>query len=182
MGVALAVVWGAVAPADAQARTVTNDVTVTVDHDGQTKARSALRVARVSADGVSAVNSARASARCADCRAVALAFQVVLANRAPTDVSADNAAVAVNDTCTRCETVAIAYQFVVVSPGRLQFTPAGRGRLAAVRAELLQLSRSRGSGADLTARAEVLAAEVADVLTAELRTVPTVHGQMRSRR
>lgn len=182
VGVVLAVGWGAIAPAGAEGRTVTNDVSVAVDHDGQTGARAALRVARSSADSVSAVNGAHAYARCADCRAVAVAFQVVLASRASADVTADNAAVAVNDGCERCETVAIAYQFVVVSPGRLQLTPTGRGRLAAVRAELLRLGRSGGSAADLAPRAGALAAEVADVLTADLRTVPTVHHQVRGRR
>lgn len=181
VGVVLAISLGGVVPVDAHGRTVNSDVTVTVHHDGQTRARSALRVARTSGAGVSAVNSARATARCDDCRAVALAFQVVLANRAPTDIAADNAAVAVNEACERCETVAIAYQFVVVSPGRSQLTAAGHVRLAAVRVELLQLSRSGGSAAEIAAEAEVLAAGVADVLTTELRTVPRVDRQVRSR-
>jgi hypothetical protein len=182
--VVLAVGWGAVTPAGAGAgaRTVSSDVTVAVRHDGQSRARAALRVARTSAAEVSATNGAYAYAACDDCRAVAVAFQVVLANRAPTDVAADNAAVAANEACERCETVAIAYQFVVVGPGRAQLTPAGRQRLAGVRVELHRLSRSDGSAAEIAAGAERLAAEVADVLTVELRTAPTVDHEVRNRR
>jgi len=179
VAVVLAVGWGSVAPAEAHDRTVTTDVTVTVRQDGQTRARSALRVAPTFAPQVSAVNRANASARCDACRAVAVSFQVVLANRGPGDVAADNAAVALNEGCARCEAVAIAYQFVVVSPHRSHLTPAGHQRLARVRLELSRLSRSGAPAADVNAQAEALAAEVADVLTTELRTVPRIDREIR---
>lgn len=179
VGIALALGWGAVAPADAHVRTVTSEVTVAVHRDGHARARAALKVARTSAAEVSAVNLASASARCDDCRAVAVSFQVVLANRGPTDVTADNAAVAISEGCVRCETVAVAYQFVVVNPGRSQLTPTGHARLAAVRVELGRLSRSGAPAADITSAASALATEVAAVLTTELRTVPRVDRDVR---
>jgi hypothetical protein len=179
VAVALAVGWGPLAPAEAQNGAITTDVSVTVRQNGQTQARSALRVARTSAPQVSAVNNAYASARCHYCRAVAVSFQVVLANRGPGDVAADNAAVAINEGCVRCEAVAIAYQFVVVGPRRSHLTPVGQVRLARVRVELSDLSRSRAPAADLNARAEALAAEVADVLTTELWTVPRIDREVR---
>lgn len=183
VAIALAVLWGTVAPAEAgHGKTITTDVTVEVHRDGQSKARSALKLAQTSRGDVSAVNHAYAYAQCDDCRAVAAAFQIVLANRAPTNVAADNAAVAANENCERCETVAIAYQFVVVSPHRTQLTPAGHVRLAKIRFDLLLLTRSGRPAAEITAEAEGLAAEVASILTTELRTRPTIHHRVRMER
>jgi len=183
VAIALAVLWGTVAPAEAgHGKTVRTDVTVEVHRDGQSKARSALKLAQTFRDDVSAVNQAYAYAQCNDCRAVAAAFQVVLANRAPTNLAADNAAVASNENCQRCETVAIAYQFVVVNPHRSQLTAAGHIRLAKVRFDLLRLTRSGRPPAEITAEAEGLAAEVASILTTELRTKPAIHRKVRTER
>lgn len=179
VGIVLAMGWSTAVPTGAQERTITEDVTVALHHDGQTREHSALRVARSSASDVTAVNRAHASVGCDDCRAVAIAFQVVLANRAPSGITADNAAVAVDDACERCETVAIAYQFVVVSPARSQLTPNGNQRLAALRVDLHRLSRSGLPAAEMGAEAEELASEVVDVLTTELRTVPAVDREVR---
>lgn len=182
-GVALALCWAAVAPADAHGptRTISTDVTVAVDRDGDDRARSTLQVARTSASEVSAVNVAGAWARCDDCRAVALSFQVVVADRAPDVVDADNAALAVNEACERCETVAIAYQFVVLNPGRAHLTGAGHARLAQVRHALWRLSRSGGTAEAMAVEAEALAAEVAEVLSSELLARPRVDREVRGR-
>ena len=183
VGIVLTVLGGAVAPAEAgSTRTVKTNVTVEVHRDGQTRGRSALKLARTSSAGVSALNSAYAYAQCEDCRAVAVAFQVVLANHAPSDIAADNTAVALNRRCQRCETVAIAYQFVVVSPHRSQLTPAGHLRMAGIRLDLLRLSYSGRPAAEITAEAGVLAAKVTNILTAELRTVPKVDRRVRTDR
>ncbi|HEX6421198.1 MAG TPA: hypothetical protein VFZ77_22040 [Acidimicrobiales bacterium] len=182
VGVVLALGWGTVAPADAHDRSVASHVRVTVRHDGQDKARAGLRVDRTHARTVTALNSAEATARCDDCRAVALSFQVVLADRGPAEVAADNAAIAHNEACQRCETVAVAYQFVVVSPARAHVTPTGHARLADVRAELHRLAHGGGTAEDIAAAAGALAAEVADVLATELRTLPRVDREVRTRR
>lgn len=175
----LTVGTGAVAPADASPSTIQSDVTVELDRDGRTSGRSALRVAQTSASEVSAVNRAYAGARCDDCRAVAVSFQIVLANRGPTQITPDNAALAVNEDCQRCETVAIAYQFVVAGSGRSHVTPAGHMSLAGVRGALRELSRSGLPAAELGAQADVLAGEVSSVLTTELWSVPTVRREIR---
>jgi hypothetical protein len=180
IAVGLIVGTGAVAPADATPSTVQSDVTVQLDRDGRTRSRSALRVAKTSAADVTAVNRAYAGATCDDCRAVAVSFQIVLANRGPTQITPDNAALAVNEGCQRCETVAIAYQFVVVSPGRSHLTPAGHMEIARVRGELRELSRSGLPAAELGVQAEVLAGEVSLVLTNELWSRPTVRRDMRT--
>jgi hypothetical protein len=177
-------VWGgAVAPADARRDgTIETSVAVELYRDGHAKGRSTLKVARTSAADVSAVNRAYAYVQCDDCRAVALSFQVVFANRGPTNIAADNAAVALSEACERCETVAIAYQFVVASPHRSHLTRAGHWRLAKARFELHQLGRSGRPTAEITADAGALAAEVADVLTTELRTRPKVDRHVRTDR
>ena len=188
VAIVLAVCGGAVAPADAAgghapgSRTINTEVTVEVHRDGRARGRSALDVARTSSPAVSALNRAYAYAQCDDCRAVAVAFQVVLANRAPTDITADNAAIAFNEACERCETVAIAYQFVIVSPHKAKLTPAGHRRLAAIRFDLHQLSRSGRPATEIAAEAEMLAAEVANVLTTELKTIPKVDRRVRTDR
>ena len=174
----LAVSTAAIVPADAHPRTVHSDVSVEVDRHGQTRGRSALHVAQTNTSDVSAVNRAYAGARCEDCRAVALSFQVVLAHRGPTQISADNAAIAVNEDCVRCDTVAIAYQFVVAGSGRSHLTPEGHRSLARVRIALHQLSASDLPAAELGAQADALAGQVVSVLTTELWSVPTVRRQM----
>ena len=135
IAVGLTVVMGAVAPADASPPTIQSDVTVELDRDGQTRGRSALAWRRRAQSEVSAVNRAYAGARCDDCRAVAVSFQVVLAHRGPTQITPDNTAIAVNEDCQRCETVAIAYQFVVAGSGRSHLTPAGHMSIARVRGD-----------------------------------------------
>lgn len=78
-----------------------------------------IAIALVWADGneVRNVNEAHAYASCADCAAVALAFQVVLVLDDPQLVVPQNLAVAANYDCQRCISSALAKQLVLSLPG-----------------------------------------------------------------
>ena len=148
--------------------------------DGRARARLAFDVRTVDAREIAADNLAEATARCTDCRTVAVSFQVVLAGPART-TTATNQALAVNVDCVRCRTTAIAYQFVVEGPGPLRLTERGRHRLRSVEADLRRsLAEVRGDpGGDndpLTAHVAELAGQVQAVLAEEVRQV---HGRVR---
>ena len=81
-------------------------------------------------------NKAHAAARCTDCEATAIAFQIVLVSGAPSTAAPTNEAVALNLECTRCEVVAEARQFVRVLDAPARLTGAGRRELRDVRADL----------------------------------------------
>jgi putative peptide zinc metalloprotease protein len=118
---------------------------------------------------VDSFNAARAVAVCTDCRATAIAFQVVLAwGDGSGEVAPHNQSVAINDQCTRCVVYAGARQFVRVMSGPARFTATGRSTLADVRNKLRAIE-----GADLTvdeqiAIVEAQEARVIDVLVHEV--------------
>ena len=88
-------------------------------------------------------NIANAAARCTDCRATAIAFQIVLVNGSPTQLVPHNQAVAINDQCTNCVVYAGARQFVrTVSDGHAHHA---RGPLHALR-RAPRSRRPRGPG------------------------------------
>jgi len=95
---------------------------------------------------VDSSNVANAAARCTDCRATALAFQVVLAWGDVGAVTPHNQGVAITDQCTSCVVYAGARQVVVVLSEPARFTGTGRATLADVRNQMRALE-----GADLTA-------------------------------
>jgi putative peptide zinc metalloprotease protein len=92
--------------------------------------------ALVWANGDTAVNrnEAYAFASCADCRTVAVAFQVVLLVGSVDVVVPENLSAAVNYGCLRCVTYALATQLVLTVPGEL--SEQGTRELAAVWAEV----------------------------------------------
>jgi putative peptide zinc metalloprotease protein len=122
-------------------------------------------------DVVDQLNQAHAAARCTDCGARAVAFQIVLVSGSPSRVIPRNEAVAINDQCTRCETAAEARQFVRVVDQRVKFTGRGRRELADIRNDLRTLTYDRVSLADLHQAVEAQEARVKEVLRTELVTV-----------
>lgn len=84
-------------------------------------------------------NSATAKARCVECRATAIAFQIVLVSGSPRVVVPRNTAEALNVECTSCTVAAEARQFVRVVPDPVRFTGRGRAILADVRERLRAL-------------------------------------------
>jgi hypothetical protein len=88
---------------------------------------------------VDSFNAARAAAVCTDCRASAIAFQVVLAWGDVGAVTPHNQGVAIIDQCTRCVVYAGARQVVVVLSKPSRFTGEGRATLADVRNKMRAL-------------------------------------------
>lgn len=154
---ALAVLACAVpAPAvgdDDDRRKADNIAVAVTERDGGRAFDFAWEVIRQRRGTVDSRNVANAAARCVDCRATAIAFQVVLAWN--TDgVTPRNQAVAINDQCTRCVVYAGARQFVRVVSGPSRFTGAGRATLADVRNELRAIE-----GRDLTVDEQIAIVE-----------------------
>lgn len=84
-------------------------------------------------------NSATAKARCIECRATAIAFQIVLVSGSPSVVVPRNTAEALNVECTNCTVAAEARQFVRVVEDPVRLTGQGRAILADVRQQLRAL-------------------------------------------
>ena len=117
---------------------------------------------------VDQANKAHAAARCTDCEATAIAFQIVLVSGAPSKVAPTNEAVALNLECTRCEVVAEARQFVRVLDAPSRLTAAGRRELADVRRTLAALETQDPPIDQLHQAVEAQEARVRQVLNTEL--------------
>jgi hypothetical protein len=137
--------------------------------EGATKGRAGLAFHQTRADQVTATNAAVAYTACDGCRAVALSFQVVVADGAPTSLDVGNLALAMNENCTGCESVAVAFQVVLASDRRLVLTQTGRQELADLRTQLRGLARSDLPVMEIESQAQSLMAGVADVLASELK-------------
>jgi putative peptide zinc metalloprotease protein len=144
-----------------------NVATAVTETDGSHVADFAWGISRQRGGDVDQLNSAHATARCSDCGARAIAFQIVLASGAGT-VMPRNEAVALNVECTRCEVAAEARQFVRVYPQPMRLTGAGLTELAGVRQELRALTESNLPLADLHAAVEQQEARVTAILDTEL--------------
>jgi len=130
----------------------------------------AFSVRETASDVIDETNTAVAYANCEACRAVAIAFQIVIVQGSPGTVTPQNVAVAVNDQCPDCSTLAAAYQFVVGRGEPVEFTKRGLERLAAIRKELEKLEQSYGklTNQQILARTDALATEVRDILANDL--------------
>lgn len=125
----------------AQAAPTTDNVAkATVETDGAQVSDFAWDISRQRGGEIHQYNSAQAAARCTDCGATAIAFQIVLAWGRPNPVVPVNEAVAINLECTRCVAAAEARQFVQVVDAPARFDGAGRAELADVRRDLRALA------------------------------------------
>jgi putative peptide zinc metalloprotease protein len=161
---------GGVALADTdEPRVKDNVATAVVEEDGATAFDFEWEVRRLRHGDVDHQNVARAAARCTDCRATAIAFQIVLAQGDDVGaVTPRNAAVAINDQCTSCVVYAGARQFVRVVDRPVRFTGEGLSTLASVRSALRALEGQNLSADELKAAVEAQEARVIDVLTDEI--------------
>jgi hypothetical protein len=156
-------------PAGAQAAARHDNLaSASAESDGSHVSDFAWSVSRQSGGDVDQLNSATASARCTDCRATAIAFQVVLVSGGAGAVTPHNRAVAVNDQCTRCVVAAEARQFVRVVDEPAKFTDEGMQELADIRQDLRVLAGAELSVADLDAAVERDEARVLHVLDTEV--------------
>ena len=133
------------------------------------RGKAGLAVHQTRAKSVTATNAAVAYTACDDCRAVALSFQVVIADGAPTDLDVGNLALAMNENCTGCESVAVAFQLVLASDRRLVLSNDGRHELNDLRQQLKALARSDLPVAEIQTTAESMMSDVANVLATQLR-------------
>ena len=159
----------------AQAQNSTGDevnrAVATTEQDGTRAFDFAWSLVRQRGGTVNQQNVANAAARCTDCRATAVAFQIVLASRGAAVGSPRNQAVAINDQCTNCVVYAGARQFVrVVAGNNAAFTDEGRATLADVRNDLRALEDQNLDVDALTAVVEAQEARVLKVLTEEVVT------------
>lgn len=130
---------GGIVPEGGGGGGVNNEVVVLNTVDGRFAHRSRFGIARVTGDTVHNQNAAAATASCVDCRTVAVAVQIVLAEGEATDISPTNLAVAINNGCIRCETFAAAYQYVITTDGLVRFSPEGQQQLVALQDQLHSL-------------------------------------------
>lgn len=141
---------------------------------GADRGKGGLALHLTSRDAVVAGNAAVATSSCDGCHATAISFQVVVVDRAPTSLDVGNVAYADNEGCTACAADAFAYQFVLAFEGDATLTGTGRRGLARIDVALSQLSRS-GAGPDqIQSEVDGYAAQVIDLLSAELRVRPVV--------
>lgn len=146
-----------------------NDAVAVNTKDGSSVFKLAFSVKKVSGD-VNASNTAAAVASCTDCRTVAVAIQVVLAEDTANSFTPTNTALAINYQCTECETLAAAYQFVFGDGTDVKLTPEGKQQLHDVKKQLQDLQKTSDALTlqEIADRVAVLAAEVGDVVAHSL--------------
>ncbi len=144
-----------------------NVAVAVTEQDGARAFDFSWEVIRQRRGEVDSRNVANAAARCTDCRATAIAFQIVLAWNAD-GVTPRNQAVAINDQCTQCVVYAGARQFVRVVDGPARFTGEGRSTLADVRNELRAIE---DAGLTVDEQIAVVEAQEARVLRVLLEEV-----------
>jgi hypothetical protein len=156
-------------PGGAQAAPSTENVaTATTEQDDSRVFDLAWDVAKQRGGVVDHFNAANAAARCARCKATAIAFQIVIVSGAPQTVGPINQAVALNHGCTDCVAVAEARQFVRVVDAPVRLTGAGRAELADVHRDLRALKAQDPPLDQLHQAVEQQEARVRDLLATEL--------------
>jgi hypothetical protein len=169
LAAALAILICAAPAGVAQADRPRNNVaTATIEQDGGRAFDFEWSLDRQRGGVVDHQNIAQAGARCSDCRATAIAFQIVIVQGQPEKLEPLNRAVAVNDQCTRCEVYAGARQLVRVVDKPVRFTVRGALILLDVRRDLRRLEGQDLTAGQLATELETQEARVLDVLQNEL--------------
>ena len=166
--VLLAALACALPAGSAQAAHRENVAQATIEQDGGRAFDFAWDISHQRGGVVDQANKAHAAARCTDCEATAIAFQIVLVSGAPSTAAPTNEAVALNLECTRCEVVAEARQFVRVLDAPARLTGTGRRELRDVRADLAALDAADLPIDQLHQAIEQQEARVKEVLNTEL--------------
>jgi hypothetical protein len=136
--------------------------------DGADEFDFAWSIERQRGGAVDNLNVARAiSNECSNCKATAIALQIVLAVKADS-VTPTNRAEAINNEARNARAYAFAPQFVRVLNEPARFTRDGRSTLADVRHELRDLEGQDLTLAQLQAAVEAQRQRVREVLASEL--------------
>jgi hypothetical protein len=116
-------------------------------------------------------NAAVAYSKCNSCQTTAIAIEIVLVYGPTTNMSPQNAAIAVNESCTLCDTFASAYQFVIGVDGPVRLTRQGLHELFQIRQEIRSWGKDGVTNDKIKARLPVLMDRVKSILNTELRPV-----------
>jgi hypothetical protein len=120
-----------------------NVVVAEVTTDGAFVPQSGVQVATTTGDSVHNTNFAFAHAKgCNGCNASAVAVQVLLVAGHPRDFQPQNAAIAVNESCTSCGTYAYAWQYAVQTDRPVHLDRDARERIAELRGEIARTTAS----------------------------------------
>jgi len=113
---------------------------------------------------VNSANSAYALASCADCKTVAVAFQVVIVVGQSNAIAPENLAAAINYNCVSCVTLALAQQLVITVDRPL--TDEARAQVAALWSEIAAFGESLDglTFADIRARLTNFEQQLLDII------------------
>ena len=136
--------------------------------DGTTVFKVAFAIRHVMGDVVDQSNGAVAYSSCTECASVAVAFEIVLVEGSPSVVTPQNVAIAFNENCDTCVAIAEAYQFVLGTGGNVHFDAEGNRILSEIRRALHSLRKEDLTLAELQAKLDAIAAQIADVLANHL--------------
>ena len=116
---------------------------------------------------VNSANSAYALASCADCKTVAVAFQVVIVVGQSNAIAPENLAAAINYNCVSCVTLALAQQLVVTVDRPL--TDEARAQVEALWSEIAAFGESLDglAFADIRARLTSFEQQLLDIIERE---------------
>jgi putative peptide zinc metalloprotease protein len=137
--------------------------------DGSSIFEFAFDIRRVAGDVVDETNAAVAYNECEQCRAVAVAIQIVLVVGHPSVVTPENVAVAVNYQCTLCESLAMAYQFVIGVPADFHFSGKARSEIVHIRNEIRKLRKEELPLDELRRRIDALADRLRQVIREDIQ-------------
>ncbi len=137
--------------------------------DGASIFEFAFSIRRVAGEVVDETNTAVAYNECEQCRAVAVAIQIVLVVGHPSVVTPGNVAVSLNYQCTLCESLAMAYQFVIGVPADFHFSGSARREMVHIRNEIRRLRKEDLPLDELRRRIDALADRLRQVVRADIQ-------------
>jgi putative peptide zinc metalloprotease protein len=139
--------------------------------DGSSLFQFAFAIRHVMNGIVDQQNAAVAYSRCNSCQTTAIAIEIVLVHGPTKNMSPQNAAIAVNESCTLCDTFASAYQFVIGVDGPVRLTRQGLRELWQIRREILGWGKDGVTNDTIKARLPILMARVKVILDTQLLPV-----------
>lgn len=159
-----------------------NLVKVTNRSDDATSVAARIAVPEVDNATLDNTNLASAFASCTDCRTVAVAIQVVVAEGPVTTFTPGNAAVALNDACLRCQTFAYARQ-EVLSPGTpVQISDEAAAAIGDLQDQIQAVAGSDEGFAQMSADLDNLTEQVVSVVQGEIDRAGTTATRQQDRR
>jgi putative peptide zinc metalloprotease protein len=163
--------FGLAAPAGADDG-ADNLVQVRNTQDLATRTRARAVVSENRNPDVTNGNGAVARATCTDCRTVAAAIQVVVVESASvTNYRPENAAVALNESCTRCATFAYARQVVLTPYRDIRIGDRAEGQIEAISREASRVAASDEDFPTMSADLDRLTERLVAVVQAEIDRV-----------